>query len=73
MKELLTIITIGTVLFAFACGLFELITQWQTRRKLDRLAANQRRTSQDLEAMRLACKKLDRLDAENAAYRKAAK
>ena len=56
MKELLTIITIGTVLFAFACGLFELITQWQTRRKLVRLAANQRRTSQDLEAMRRAAK-----------------
>ena len=56
MKELLTIITIGTVLLAFACGLFELVTQWQTRRKLVRLAANQRRTSQDLEAMRRAAK-----------------
>ena len=56
MKELLTIITIGTVLFAFACAAYELITQWQTRRKLVRLAANQRRAGQDLAEYRKAAK-----------------
>ena len=56
MKELLTIITIGAILFAFAAAAYEVVTMWQTRRKLDRLAANQRRASQDLEAMRRAAK-----------------
>ena len=56
MKDLLTIITIGAILFAFAAASYEVVTMWQTRRKLDRLAANQRRASQDLEAMRRAAK-----------------
>ena len=56
MKELLTIITIGAVIFAFAAASYEVVTMWQTRRKPDRLAANQRRASQDLEAMRSAAK-----------------
>lgn len=48
MKELLTIITIGAVLFAFAAAAYEVYTQWQTRRKLDRFAAAQRRVTEDL-------------------------
>lgn len=54
MTEILTILSIGGVLLGIACATYETITQWQTRRRLGRFAAAQRRVSQDLAEMRRA-------------------
>lgn len=54
MKEILTILAIGGVLLGIAIATYETITMWQTRRRLDRFAAAQRRVSQDLSDMRRA-------------------
>lgn len=56
MKELLTILCIVGVLLVVAVATYETITMWQTRRRLDRFAANQRRVSEDLAASRRAAK-----------------
>ena len=56
MTELLTIIAIGGTLLGLAIIAYETVTMWQTRRRLDRFAANQRRVSEDLAAARRASK-----------------
>mgnify|MGYP000054720767 FL=1 len=56
MKDLLIILAIGGTLLGIAVAAYETVTMLLTRRRLDRLAANQRRTSEDLAAMRRAAK-----------------
>jgi len=56
MTEILTILAIAGVLLGVAVAAYETITMWQTRRRLDRFAANQRRVSEDLAAMRRGAK-----------------
>ena len=54
MKEILTILAIGGTLLGIAVAAYETITMWKTRRRLDRFAAAQRRTSRELAEMRRA-------------------
>ena len=60
MSEILTILAIGGVLLGIAVAAYvttaPILTEIVHKRKLQRLAANQRRLSADLDAMRRAAK-----------------